>query len=99
MATEWQQARWAPFDCYGTLVDGNAGIRGELARLFGEDEADRLLGGYHEVEPRIQAQHPDASYRDVMAAALWQLSAEAGVALPEDEGDALGRSLPGWPVF
>jgi FMN phosphatase YigB (HAD superfamily) len=35
--------RWATFDCYGTLVDWNAGIRAELARLFGEDDADVLL--------------------------------------------------------
>ena len=30
--------RWATFDCYGTLIDWNGGIRRELARLFGEDE-------------------------------------------------------------
>jgi 2-haloacid dehalogenase len=34
-----------------------------------------------------------------MAAALAELAAEAGVDLPADERDALGRSLPGWPVF
>jgi 2-haloacid dehalogenase len=91
--------RWATFDCYGTLVDWNAGIRAELARLFGEDDADVLLARYHEVEPRIQAERPDASYRDVMASTLAELASEAGAALPEDERDALGRSLPGWPVF
>jgi 2-haloacid dehalogenase len=47
-------ARWASFDCYGTLIDWNAGIRTELARLFGEPDADRLLSRYHELEPRIQ---------------------------------------------
>ncbi len=26
--------RWATFDCYGTLIDWNAGIRAELARVF-----------------------------------------------------------------
>jgi 2-haloacid dehalogenase len=92
-------ARWATFDCYGTLVDWNAGIRGELARLFGEEEADRLLARYHELEPRIQTERPEASYREVMAATLSELAVEARVQLREDEGDALGRSLPGWPVF
>ena len=92
-------ARWATFDCYGTLVDWNAGIRAELARLLGEADADRQLARYHEIEPRIQAERPDASYRDVMAWTLAELAAEAGAALPEDERDALGRSLPGWPVF
>lgn len=30
--------RWATFDCYGTLIDWNGGIRAELERLFGEGE-------------------------------------------------------------
>jgi len=92
-------ARWATFDCYGTLVDWNAGIRAELARLLGEADADRLLARYHEIEPRIQSERPEASYRDVMASTLAELASEVGAALPEDERDALGRSLPGWPVF
>ena len=34
-----------------------------------------------------------------MALGLAQLASEAGTELPEEERDALGRSLPGWPVF
>jgi 2-haloacid dehalogenase len=34
-----------------------------------------------------------------MATVLAELAAEDGVELPEEERDALGRSLPGWPVF
>jgi FMN phosphatase YigB (HAD superfamily) len=26
--------RWATFDCYGTLIDWNGGIRAELERLW-----------------------------------------------------------------
>jgi len=99
MGKDARGVRWATFDCYGTLVDWNAGIRGELARLFGEEEADRLLARYHQVEPRIQTERPEARYREVMAATLSELAVEIDVPLPEDEGDALGRSLPGWPVF
>ena len=35
--------RFATFDCYGTLIDWNGGIRSTLARMFGEDDADTLL--------------------------------------------------------
>jgi 2-haloacid dehalogenase len=93
------QERWATFDCYGTLVNWNAGIGAELGRLFGAERAPGLLGRYHAIEPRVQAQQPEARYRDVMAAVLAELAAEAGTELPEGEGDALGRSLPSWPVF
>jgi 2-haloacid dehalogenase len=91
--------RWATFDCYGTLVDWNGGIGGELARLFGDDHRAELLARYHEVEPAIQAEQPGLRYRDVMSLVLARLAAERGVALPDHEQDALARSLPNWPVF
>jgi 2-haloacid dehalogenase len=91
--------RWATFDCYGTLVDWNAGIRGELERLFGVGATEKLLGRYHELEPEIQAENPGASYRSVLTIALERLADEAGLQLPEGETSALARSLPAWPVF
>ena len=91
--------RWATFDCYGTLVDWRTGIQTELARLFGPEDAGRLLDRYNEIEPRIQSDDPTASYRDVMARVLDELAREAGADLPDAERDALGRSLPEWPVF
>jgi 2-haloacid dehalogenase len=85
--------RWATFDCYGTLIDWNAGIRAELARVFGDDRADELLERYHEVEPEVQREDPSRRYREVLAEAMRRLGAPAG----EEEG--LVRSLPDWPPF
>jgi 2-haloacid dehalogenase len=75
--------RWATFDCYGTLVDWNAGIRSVVG--------DELLARYHEVEPKVEAEQPSLSYRDVMRETLRRLEVA--------DVDALGQSLPGWPVF
>jgi 2-haloacid dehalogenase len=91
--------RWATFDCYGTLIDWNAGIGAELARLLGDSHRAGLPERYHAIEPRIQSEHPELSYREVMAAVVTALAKEAGVELAASEHDALGRSLPGWPVF
>ena len=91
--------RWATFDCYGTLVDWNGGIRTELERLFGVEHSAALLARYHELEPEIQAASPGASYREVLTIALERLAREAGLALPEGEASALAHSLPSWPVF
>jgi 2-haloacid dehalogenase len=91
--------RWATFDCYGTLVDWNGGIRAELESLFGVEHAERLLASYHELEPQIQAAQPGSSYREVLTIALERLAEEAGLTLPEGETSALARSLPYWPVF
>jgi 2-haloacid dehalogenase len=91
--------RWATFDCYGTLVDWNGGIRAELQSLFGVEHADRLLARYHELEPEIQTAQPGSSYRGVLTIALERLAQEEGLTVPEGEASALARSLPSWPVF
>ncbi len=86
--------RWATFDCYGTLIDWNGGIRRELARLFGEQRADELLHRYHELEPQVEAETPGMPYREVLATVLARLGD-----VPAGEDDALGRSLPSWEAF
>ena len=86
--------RWATFDCYGTLIDWNGGIGRELERLFGPDRAASLIHRYHEVEPQVQRENPASSYRDVLTVTLSRLGD-----VPEDERDALARSLPGWQPF
>jgi 2-haloacid dehalogenase len=90
--------RWATFDCYGTLIDWNGGILGELERLFGPEEAPRLLERYHELEPGLESEGY-RSYREVLTLALEQLLREEGLQPPEGETDALARSLPNWPPF
>ena len=84
--------RWATFDCYGTLIDWNGGIRRELVRVFGEEGADERLNRYHEVEPSLQV-GGDRSYRAVMTDAMRKLGA------PEEEASGLAEALPSWEPF
>ena len=91
--------RWATFDCYGTLIDWNGGIGGELARLFGDASAPPLLDRHHELEPRVQAEDPDRTYRSVLRVTLQRLCQAEGLTLPDEERDALAKSLPGWSPF
>jgi 2-haloacid dehalogenase len=86
--------RWATFDCYGTLIDWNGGLRRELARLFGDNRGDELLQRYHEVEPDVEQESPGLSYREVMAEVLRRIGPA-----PDGEEEALARSLPNWDVF
>jgi 2-haloacid dehalogenase len=90
--------RWATFDCYGTLIDWNGGIRSTFVRLWPAADADRLLRHYHAVEPLIQ-EGRSLSYREVMRRALQAIGAIEGLLLPDSEMDALGESLPFWPSF
>ena len=84
--------RWATFDCYGTLIDWNGGIRRELARVFGEEQADAQLERYHEIEPALQADG-ERTYREVMTQAMAELGAPVG----EEAG--LAAALPSWEPF
>jgi 2-haloacid dehalogenase len=90
--------RWATFDCYGTLIDWNAGIKGELERLFGVEGSPRLLQRYHELEPEVQAE-AYRSYGEVLTLTLMRLADAENLAIPEGETDALARSLPEWQPF
>jgi 2-haloacid dehalogenase len=84
--------RWATFDCYGTLIDWNGGIRRELARVFGEERADALLVRYHGIEPALEADG-SRSYAEVLTEAM------RGLGAPPGEEAALARSLPTWEPF
>lgn len=74
--------RWVTFDCYGTLVDWNAGLAGALGD-------PSLLPRYHEVEPLVQAENPDLSYREVLRETARRLEVDVDPA----------ETLPNWPVF
>jgi 2-haloacid dehalogenase len=87
-------SRWATFDCYGTLIDWNGGIRAVLARLWPDADADALLRRYHELEPALEHDEPGLSYREVMRRVLARLGE-----VPGGEEDALGESLPSWRPF
>jgi len=84
--------RWATFDCYGTLIDWDGGIRRVLAEVFGEERADEHLERYHDVEAELETDG-SRSYRQVMTEAMQQLGAGGETA------GALAASLPSWQPF
>jgi len=90
--------RWATFDCYGTLIDWDGGIRDTLEQLWPELDSDELLARYHEIEPRVQLQ-PGLPYRDVLAESLRLLAEHEGLGLDPRDRTALADSLPRWRAF
>jgi 2-haloacid dehalogenase len=83
---------WATFDCYGTLIDWNRGIRGVLGRVFGNGGTDAALRRFHDIERELQADG-SRTYREVLTEAMRRLGAR------ESEVASLAESLPGWPAF
>jgi 2-haloacid dehalogenase len=76
--------RFATFDCYGTLIDWNTGLRDSLG-------SDELLERYHQLEPEVERERPGLAYREVLTEVARRIGA------PDPEAPA--RTLPGWPVF
>jgi 2-haloacid dehalogenase len=91
-------ARWASFDCYGTLIDWEAGIGDALASLWPNADRDALLARYHEIEPRVQLEGA-LPYREVMRQALVLLAADEDLRLADPDEYALADSLPSWRPF
>jgi 2-haloacid dehalogenase len=90
--------RWATFDCYGTLIDWNAGIRAALAGIWPDDDPEALLAAYHEAEPGLEADGT-RSYREVLTRAVFEVGAARKVAVPDGVGLALADSVSSWQPF
>jgi len=90
------------FDCYGTLIDWEAGI---LAGLRGVLEPRGVTAGDEDLLERY-ARHEAATeagpylrYREVLARSLAGVCAELGIEPTADELAAFGPSVGDWPAF
>jgi 2-haloacid dehalogenase len=91
------------FDCYGTLIDWEAGIGAVLARWARERglsiRVEELLEEYARAEARQEEQTPKALYPEVLRAAMRSLGASLGVAVTAEQSERLAMSVPDWPAF
>jgi 2-haloacid dehalogenase len=91
------------FDCYGTLIDWEAGITAVLRpwatsrRIDVDDET--LLTAYARHEAAAEADHPRDSYPAILARSLRGLGRELGAVVSEEDAARLARSVPDWPAF
>jgi 2-haloacid dehalogenase/putative hydrolase of the HAD superfamily len=90
------------FDCYGTLIDWDAGIAGAFARAVAETggrlDPRRVLEAYEEIEPVVEAERY-RSYREVLTESARRVAAQLGWELPETKVGFLAESLPFWIPF
>lgn len=91
------------FDCYGTLIDWEAGLSAVLvpwARARGLDlSAEQLLTEYAPFEAEIETQRPTPLYPDVLAGSLRRLGDKLGAEVTGDDAAAMAGSVPDWPAF
>lgn len=90
--------RWATFDCYGTLIDWEGGIRAAMASVWPDADPEALLRRHHAVEHLVQEGRA-LPYREVLARCLEAVGAIEGRVVGAGRRFALAESLPEWPVF
>jgi 2-haloacid dehalogenase len=87
------------FDCYGTLIDWEAGILPVLRRMLSmqgkQATDDHLLELYGDFEQHAE-QGEYQSYREVLQSVMRQFAGECKFAPAATEISALADSLPSW---
>jgi 2-haloacid dehalogenase len=89
------------FDCYGTLIDWEAGLSTALRSALGdaaselddEDLVTRVAGLEHDAET------PGRRYREVLALCLRGVAAQLGATVSATQTEAFGGSVADWPAF
>jgi 2-haloacid dehalogenase len=90
------------FDCYGTLIDWEAGLLAAIRPILAAHGVtvtdDDLLERYARHESALEA-GPYQSYRAVLAGSLGGVAEELGVEVTAEELAAFSESVADWPPF
>jgi 2-haloacid dehalogenase len=90
------------FDCYGTLIDWEAGISTGLAALLSTHgiapDAEELLERYAGHEAALEA-GPFRRYREILAEASRRIARDYGAEPAAEEVAAFAASVGEWPAF
>lgn len=91
------------FDCYGTLIDWESGIRGALqpllAKAGGGVDREAALAAFARHESAQEAETPRLRYSELLARVHARLAEEWQVAADETADRAFGTSVGDWPAF
>jgi len=90
------------FDCYGTLIDWEAGISDAFREAAAADgvklDPAAVLRAVFEREPEVQAAHY-RTYREVLRVTAMEVAAALGWTVSRERAAFLADSLPRWKPF
>jgi 2-haloacid dehalogenase len=92
--------RWVSFECYGTLIDWESGVRRAFVELahVAEEETQELFAVWEHIQfEKIQGEY--SSYEDTLYASFREAVEKFGYWCPGYAGDAFIDSLPRWAPF
>jgi 2-haloacid dehalogenase len=99
---EFERFEALTFDCYGTLIDWEAGLTAAFRTVLDahgiEADGEDVLARYAQHESTAEA-GPYRRYRDVLATGLRGVAGELGFEPTPAELEAFGGSVADWPAF
>jgi 2-haloalkanoic acid dehalogenase type II len=89
------------FDCYGTLIDWETGIRTALEptiRNHGLD-TNEVIKQFGQTERLVQSELPTVAYPEILAEVFRRIGSANGLEVTEKTARAFGLSIGEWPSF
>jgi 2-haloacid dehalogenase len=90
------------FDCYGTLVDWEAGISSFLTQMLEQKrvvaDVAEVLKAREDIEFEL-IQGPYRGYREILSLSLKEALYRFSIPCKDRDGEQLAESVPNWPVF
>ena len=103
MSVELRDFEALSFDCYGTLIDWEAGLGAVLGawadRRGLRVDVEALLTAYGAHEESSERDHPTELYPEILARSMGALGEQLGTEVSDADAQALATSVPDWPAF
>src|SRR6266705_1200435 len=92
------------FDCYGTLIDWETGIRNAFRKAMTKTGAKpgleaQALQLYEMEERRLEKETPHLMYRNVLSKTTLAVARKIGWQLTQADASFLANELPNWTPF
>ena len=89
------------FDCYGTLIDWEAGLSAALQPLQARSGAfaGTLIEAHGVIEHQVEEEYPRLRYSELLEKVHERLSRRFGVEPDAEAARAFGQSVGDWPAF
>jgi 2-haloacid dehalogenase len=101
--TSDDRPEWLTFDCYGTLIQWDEGVRQVAARVIeakrADADPDAITKPYDQHESELEENAPFKTFHQVAPEAFRTALGELGVDATEEDGRTLLDSIPGFIPF
>ncbi|WGK92485.1 haloacid dehalogenase type II [Pseudomonas migulae] len=95
---------WLTFDCYGTLIQWDEGLKAVVADILRDKgdhsvDVDRLIEVYDRHEHRLEQMPPHRSFRELSTSGLHLALEELALASAPEDSLRLAAAIPRMPPF